>query len=125
MWGEQTDANSSLGITSAPVYVFAHILAPSPVLFLVFFPSSSSSFRVSSSNVIMPRTKLPAVASRRLISAAGTQSGVASSSLPATSTVDSEPTPPLELVRYAKRRSKKAERDERHDITLALREVKQ
>ncbi len=65
----------------------------------------------------MPRTKLPSLAAARRLN-------VASTSL-APSPLENVPAPPPDVVRYAKRRQKKAERDERHDITLALTEVKQ
>ncbi|KAI0696956.1 hypothetical protein C8T65DRAFT_615026, partial [Cerioporus squamosus] len=65
----------------------------------------------------MPRTKLPVVSPRRL--------NVASTSLTPPGAVDRVPAPHTDVVRYAKRRSRKAERDERHDITLSLTAVKQ
>ncbi|RPD56771.1 hypothetical protein L226DRAFT_469099 [Lentinus tigrinus ALCF2SS1-7] len=67
----------------------------------------------------MPRAKLPAAVPRRLVSASG-NSTVASTS---SSVHDLPPLPP-DVAKFTKRRSKKAERDERHDITLSLTEVK-
>ncbi|KAI0739511.1 hypothetical protein C8Q80DRAFT_1221963 [Daedaleopsis nitida] len=67
----------------------------------------------------MPRSNIANIARRRLVLAQP------ASSSPATSVIlEDAPVPPALFVKYAKSRSRKAERDERKSITMSLREVK-
>lgn len=71
----------------------------------------------------MPRTGIPSVARRRIAQHTN-RLPAASSSSSQLSPLEDAPTPPQDVIRYTQSRIRKAERDERMDITTAMREVK-
>ncbi len=72
----------------------------------------------------MPRTGIPSVARRRIAQHTNHLPAASSSSSQQLSPLEDAPTPPQDVIRYTQSRIRKAERDERMDITTAMREVK-